>query len=171
MTIALETNAVGKRYGRTWALRDCSLSLPEGRVAALVGPNGAGKTTLLSLAVGLLRPTAGEVRVFGAAPRDDLATLGRIGFVGQDTPLYPDFTVDDLLTMGGRLNQRWDAAGALDRLGELGIPLDRRAVGCPEGSGRRSHSRWPWRNSPTSWCWTSPSPAWIRWPAETSWRP
>ena len=127
MTIALEANGVGKRYGRTWALRDCSLSLPEGHVAALVGPNGAGKTTLLSLAVGLLRPSEGDVRVFGATPRDNVAALGRIGFVGQDTPLYRDFTVDDLLTMGSKLNTRWDASGAVGRLRQLGIPVDRRA--------------------------------------------
>ena len=64
---ALEADGLGRRYGRTWALRDCSFQLPTGRVAALVGPNGAGKTTLLHLAVGLLAPTAGAVRVFGAA--------------------------------------------------------------------------------------------------------
>ena len=47
MSTALETTNLGKRYGRTWALRDCAVKLPAGRVAALVGPNGAGKTTLL----------------------------------------------------------------------------------------------------------------------------
>jgi ABC-2 type transport system ATP-binding protein len=127
VTVVLEANGVGKRYGRTWALRDCWLSLPQGHVAALVGPNGAGKTTLLSLAVGLLRPSEGDVRVFGATPRDNIAALGRIGFVGQDTPQYRDFTVDDLLTMGGKLNAHWDTAGAVHRLDQLGIPLDRRA--------------------------------------------
>ena len=55
----IEANAVGKRYGSTWALRDCTLAIPDGHVAALVGPNGAGKTTLLNLAVGLAaRPRA-----------------------------------------------------------------------------------------------------------------
>jgi ABC-type multidrug transport system ATPase subunit len=68
-TSSLEAVSLGKRYGRTWALRECSLHLPIGRVAALVGPNGAGKTTLLQLAVGLLRPSAGAVRVFGRDPR------------------------------------------------------------------------------------------------------
>ncbi len=53
--IALETRRLGKRYGRSrWALSECSLTLPTGRMAALVGPNGAGKTTLLHLAMGLL---------------------------------------------------------------------------------------------------------------------
>jgi len=54
MTAVLETDGLAKRYGRRWALRDCTLSIPEGKVVGLVGPNGAGKTTLLHLAVGLL---------------------------------------------------------------------------------------------------------------------
>jgi ABC-2 type transport system ATP-binding protein len=120
--IALETEGLGKRYGRTWALRDCSLHLPAGRIAALVGPNGAGKTTLLHLAVGLLRPDAGRVRVFGQDPRDNIAVLAEIGFVAQDTPLYPDFTAAELITMGGKLNRHWDTAFARGRLAQLGIP-------------------------------------------------
>ncbi len=59
MSAAIETDGLGKRYGRRWALHDCSLTIPEGKVVGLVGPNGAGKTTLLHLAVGLLAPTAG----------------------------------------------------------------------------------------------------------------
>ena len=88
MDIVLETDQLGKRYGNTWALQDCSLHLPAGRIAALVGPNGAGKSTLLHLAVGLLRPDAGAVRVFGESPYDNTAVLADIGFVAQDTPLY-----------------------------------------------------------------------------------
>ena len=122
MDMVLETDQLGKRYGKTWALRDCSLHLPAGRVAALVGPNGAGKSTLLHLAVGLLRPDAGTVRVFGTAPYGNTAALADIGFVAQDTPLYRDFTAAELITMGGRLNRRWDAALARDRLAQLGIP-------------------------------------------------
>ncbi|HEY7485270.1 MAG TPA: ABC transporter ATP-binding protein [Streptosporangiaceae bacterium] len=125
MEMALHTEALGKRYGRTWALRDCSLHLPTGRIAALVGPNGAGKTTLLHMAVGLLRPDAGQVRVFGRDPRNNTAVLADIGFVAQDTPLYRDFTAAELITMGGRLNGRWDAALARDRLAQLGIPAGR----------------------------------------------
>jgi ABC-2 type transport system ATP-binding protein len=125
MEPAIEADALGKRYGRAWALRDCSLHLPAGRVAALVGPNGAGKTTLLHLAVGLLRPDEGRVRVFGRDPRDDTSVLAEIGFVAQDTPLYRDFTAVELIRMGGRLNRRWDAALARDRLAALGIPPDR----------------------------------------------
>jgi len=126
VSTALEANGLGKRYGRHWALRDCSLALPTGRIAALVGPNGAGKSTLLHLAVGLLRPDAGSVRVLGGAPGSDRELLSRIGFVAQDAPLYADFTGAELITMGSKLNGRWDATLARERLGQLGIPLDRR---------------------------------------------
>ena len=126
--IPLETTGLGKRFGRHWALRDCSFALPAGRIAALVGPNGAGKTTLLQLAVGLLRPSEGEARVFGHAPLSEpLATLPRVGFVAQDHPLYRGFSVADLLTMGRKLNPRWDQQAAVARLGRLGIPLAKRA--------------------------------------------
>ncbi len=125
MDTALETDHLGKRYGRTWALRDCSLRLPAGRIAALVGPNGAGKSTLLHLAVGLLRPDAGQVRVLGEPPYRNTRVLAGIGFVAQDTPLYRDFTAVELITMGAKLNRRWDAPLARDRLAQLGIPPDR----------------------------------------------
>jgi ABC-2 type transport system ATP-binding protein len=76
----IEADGLGKRYGRKWALRNCTLSVPAGCVTRLVGPNGAGKTTLVSLAVGLIRPTAGPVRVAGEragsrAARDILSRL------------------------------------------------------------------------------------------------
>ena len=128
MSNALETTKLSKRYGRTWALRDCMLSLPAGRVAALVGPNGAGKTTLLHLSVGLLEPTAGEVHVFGLSPTAQPGSaLPRLGFVAQDHPLYKGFKVEELLTLGRKLNPRWDDALARARMQKLGIPLNRRA--------------------------------------------
>ncbi|MFI7425552.1 ABC transporter ATP-binding protein [Micromonospora sp. NPDC049836] len=122
MDIALEAEQLGKRYGRTWALRDCSLRLPTGRIAALVGPNGAGKSTLLHLSVGLLRPDAGAVRIFGEAPYANPSVLPDIGFVAQDTPLYRDFTAAELVELGRRMNKRWDGALARNRLAQLGIP-------------------------------------------------
>lgn len=128
MTVALETVALGKRYQRTWALQDCALTLPAGRVAALVGPNGAGKSTLLNLAVGLARPTTGEALVFGQSPlTEPRAVLPRIGFVAQEHPLYRGFTVAELLTMGRKLNKHWDQQAAIDRLHTLDIPLNKRA--------------------------------------------
>jgi ABC-2 type transport system ATP-binding protein len=125
--VAIETSGLGRRYGRTWALRDCTLTLPLGKVAALVGPNGAGKTTLLHLIVGLQEPTVGSVSVFGAAPqREPKAVLARVGFVAQDHPLYKGFSVEDMLTVGRKLNARWDDTAGRAHLRRLGIPLDRK---------------------------------------------
>src|SRR6478672_4367522 len=104
--VALEASSLGRRYGGTWALRDCSLSLPSARVVALVGPNGAGKTTLLHLATGLLQPSSGSIRVLGEVPGANPEILGRVGFVAQDMPLYRSFTVADMLRFGEQMNRR-----------------------------------------------------------------
>jgi ABC-2 type transport system ATP-binding protein len=123
----LETSGLGKRYGSTWALRECTLAIPAGHVAALVGPNGAGKTTLLNLAVGLAEPTAGTVTVLGGVPAGSPAALDGIAFVAQDTPLYRSLSVADMLHLTRNLNRRFDQAYAEARLAELGIPLKRKA--------------------------------------------
>jgi len=123
----IETNGLGKRYGGTWALRECTLAVPTGHVAALVGPNGAGKTTLLNLAVGLAPPTAGAVTVLGGQPAGSSAALDGIAFVAQDTPLYQNLPAADLLHLTRNLSRRFDQPYARARLDELGIPLNRKA--------------------------------------------
>jgi ABC-2 type transport system ATP-binding protein len=123
----IEASGLGKRYGSTWALRQCTLAIPAGHVAALAGPNGAGKTTLLNLAVGLAEPTAGGVTVLGGRPAGSPAALDGIAFVAQDTPLYKNLPAADLLHLTRNLNRRFDQRYAETRLGELGIPLTRKA--------------------------------------------
>ncbi|BEL03896.1 ABC transporter ATP-binding protein [Actinoplanes sichuanensis] len=119
---ALCATGLGRRYRRNWALRDCTLELPQGRIIGLVGANGAGKTTLLHLAIGLLEPTEGTVTVFGRP-----AAVDQVGFVAQDHPLYSGFTVADMIRFGRSLNPRFDQAGAERRLTDLDIPLGRKA--------------------------------------------
>jgi ABC-2 type transport system ATP-binding protein len=123
----LEAGGLGKRYGRRWALSDCTLAIPAGQVAGLVGPNGAGKTTLLHLAVGLLAPTSGSIEVLGAHPAESPAQLGRVGFVAQDTPVYGALAVSDHLRLGAWLNPGWDADMAERRIEQLGLDPRQRA--------------------------------------------
>ena len=123
----IEASGLGKRYGGTWALRECSLAIPAGHVAALVGPNGAGKTTLLNLAVGLAAPSAGGVTVLGGLPAGSPGALDGIAFVAQDTPVYRNLSVADMLHLTRSLNRRFDQSYARARLNELGIPLKRKA--------------------------------------------
>ncbi len=122
----IETIGLGKRYGRTWALRECTVAIPAGHVAALAGPNGAGKTTLLNLAVDLAAPSAGGVTVLGGRPPGSPAALDGIAFVAQDTPLYKSLSGADMLHLTRNLSRRFDQPYAQDRLGELGIPLKRK---------------------------------------------
>ncbi len=123
----VEASGLGKRYGSTWALRECTLAIPAGHVAALVGPNGAGKTTLLNLAVGLAEPSAGAVTVLGGRPAGSPAALDGIAFVAQDTPLYKNLSAADMLHVTRNLNRRFDQRYAQARLAELGIPPKRKA--------------------------------------------
>src|SRR5665213_3385635 len=123
----IEARGLGKRYGGSWALHECTLAIPAGHVAALVGPNGAGKTTLLNLAVGLAEPSAGVVTVLGGQPAGSPVALDGIAFVAQDTPLYKNLSVADMLHLTRNLNRRFDVGFADARLNELGIPRERRA--------------------------------------------
>ncbi|MGN6681667.1 MAG: ABC transporter ATP-binding protein [Streptosporangiaceae bacterium] len=121
MTVALQSRALTKRYGRRQALTDCELSVPAGRIAGLVGPNGAGKTTLLHLAVGLLAPTSGTIEVLGEPPASSPAQLARVGFVAQDTPAYGRLSIADHLKLGARMNPGWDDQLARRRISDLGL--------------------------------------------------
>src|ERR1700734_481704 len=94
---AIETRGLTKRFRRVTALSDCSVTVPAGRICALVGPNGAGKTTLLRF-------------------------LAEIGYLAQQIPLYQRLSAEDHITVGAHLNPRWDAAAARARLGDLRVP-------------------------------------------------
>ncbi|GAA1222105.1 ATP-binding cassette domain-containing protein [Pseudonocardia alaniniphila] len=124
---ALRLDGLSRRYRTRWALRDCSLELPRGRVSALVGSNGAGKTTLFMLATGLLRPTSGTIDVLGADPARTGMPAGA-SFLAQDKPLYRTFRVAEVLRAAAALNShaRWDAGYAARLIDEAGIgPQDR----------------------------------------------
>ncbi|MDX3693532.1 ABC transporter ATP-binding protein [Streptomyces europaeiscabiei] len=122
---AMEAAALGKKFGWRqggWALRDCTLRLPMGRVCAVVGPNGAGKSTLLAHAAGLLAPTEGAISVLGTTPA---AARERIAYVAQDKPLYPQLTVAQTLRLGHELNPgRWDTTVAERVVDAGGLNLD-----------------------------------------------
>jgi ABC-2 type transport system ATP-binding protein len=119
----LETNELTKRYRRTVALRDLSVSIPSGGITALLGPNGAGKSTLLKLCVGFERPSRGTLAVVGVDPvRRRAAAVRQIGYVPQSPSLYRDMSIEAHLRLAAAIRDGFDMAYARDRLIALDIP-------------------------------------------------
>ena len=123
----VETHDLGRRYGATWALQECTLTIPGGSLTALVGPNGAGKSTLLNLVMGLSTPSSGDLTVLGDLRPGSLPALDGIGYVAQDVPVYRGFSVADMVSLTKNLNRSFDTAYARRRLTDLGIDLRKRA--------------------------------------------
>jgi ABC-2 type transport system ATP-binding protein len=127
MNDPIETFGIEKRFGRTAALINVDLAVPEGAIYALVGANGAGKTTLIKLLMNILRPTAGSARVLG---RDSLQLEGkaftRIGYVSENQELPESFTVAGLLNYLRPFYPTWDRALETQLIAQFDLPLDRK---------------------------------------------
>ncbi len=106
----LEMRDIRRGYQRGAPVLDgIDLTIEEGEVVGLLGRNGAGKTTLLRVALGMLAPQHGEVRVFGCDPRTDpLAVKRRVGYVSEDQVLPGFLRVDETLALHRRLFPDWD---------------------------------------------------------------
>ncbi len=97
---------INKKKGTRLILNRVSLSLEAGQCAALVGPNGAGKTSLLRIVATLMKPDSGELTVRGLGTRDPgnlLKIREMLGFVGHESMLYSQLTVEENLLFSGRM--------------------------------------------------------------------
>lgn len=110
MSGILEFDSVVREYKRGIPVLDgVSFSLAEGEVVGLLGRNGAGKTTLIQIAMGLLYPQGGFVRVFGLSPtKDPVAVKKRIGYVAEDQVLPARSSIAELIAFHQYLFDRWD---------------------------------------------------------------
>jgi zinc transport system ATP-binding protein len=127
MTAAIELRGVRVEHGGHAVLRDVDFVVPRGAFVALIGPNGGGKTTLLRTLLGLKRPTAGKVRVMGAAPRVGRAA---IGYVPQEVVVDAEFPISAaaVLRMGLVWQPRHVRTAAEPRVAELVRRLDLAAL-------------------------------------------
>jgi ABC-2 type transport system ATP-binding protein len=133
MSLALEAEGLVKTYGAVRALDGLSLSIPAGGVYGVLGPNGAGKSTLFRIALGLVQPTSGTARLFGA-PSGQTSSLRRVGAM-IETPRYPPYlTAREVLRMlalesgasSGKTGGAADVDYWLERVG-LGGAADRKS--------------------------------------------
>src|SRR3712207_7004477 len=86
--VAIETIGLTKRFGSTVAVDQLDLTVPAGEVFGFLGPNGAGKSTTIRLLLGLLRPTAGQARLFGDDAADTAAAHRHLAYVPADVALW-----------------------------------------------------------------------------------
>jgi ABC-type multidrug transport system ATPase subunit len=116
----LETLALTKRYGPTFAIQDVQFSVGRGQICGILGPNGSGKTTTLAIALGCLRATSGQYRWFGQAPTAALRT--RVGALLEKPTFYPWLSALQNLQVTAKIRGVEDkkaAARVLDQVGLL----------------------------------------------------
>ncbi len=119
----LQAQDLSKWYGDVIGLNDVDLEIGHG-ITGLLGPNGAGKSTLFRLAVGLARPSAGQIRVLGQDPWDNQSLSARVGYVPEGEPAWRDKAARDALTFHGQLGglDSQEARDAAERaLAEVGL--------------------------------------------------
>jgi ABC-2 type transport system ATP-binding protein len=110
--LIIEATGVSKAYGNVEALKGLDLRVPRGAIFGLLGRNGAGKTTTIKVLLGIVRPSAGQARVFGLAVDDAKASIeirSRTAFVSEDKDLYAGMTVDELVRFTARFYPKWRA--------------------------------------------------------------
>lgn len=116
---------VSRRFGRLIALNDVSFDIPRGCVFGLVGENGAGKTSLIKMMLGMLRPNAGEVRVFGEDPvRAPEAVLSQLGYLSEDRDLPDWMRLHELIRYTRAFYPSWDDAYAQELMDMFGLDLN-----------------------------------------------
>ncbi|GAB3055566.1 ABC transporter ATP-binding protein [Intrasporangium mesophilum] len=136
--LLLETSGLGKRFGRSWALRGLSLAIERGEVFGYLGPNGAGKTTTIRLLLGLLRPTAGSAAVCGHdAWRDSVAVRRRVGYLPGEPATYGRMTGRQHVEYLSRLRGQPWFPRADELAARLVLDLDRPARDLSRGNRQK----------------------------------
>lgn len=121
MSNVITCNKLTKQYKDKKALDEFSISIEENKIIGLIGRNGAGKTTFLKTCAGYLRPTSGEMNIFGKTPFDNIEVLSEMVFIDEEI-LYPEgLKLKEILNMGKLYYKNWDDAFALKLLRYFGL--------------------------------------------------
>ncbi len=129
----LTVRGLARRFDEVVALRDVSLTVADGRVAALLGPSGCGKTTVLRLIAGLDSPDAGDVMIDGESVLDRPPHRRGVGLMFQELALFPHLDVSQNIEFGLRMS-KWSKPARAARISELLELVDLPGLG-----GRRIH--------------------------------
>ena len=134
MTSAIATHQLSKRYRRTAALSEVTLTVPPGAIYALVGANGAGKTTLIKLLMNIFPPSFGSATVLGiASGKVTGAAFDRIGYVSENQELPESMTVAAFLAYMRPFYPKWDSALEAQLVCQFDLPLERKLKNLSRG--------------------------------------
>jgi polyether ionophore transport system ATP-binding protein len=134
----VETIGLTKRFRDTTAVDQLDLTIEEGEVFGFLGPNGAGKTTTIRLLLGLLRPTAGEARVFGCdAWASPVEIHRRLGFVSAEPSLWPQLTAHETFDLLGGLHGGYDAGYRDELIERFDLDPDRKVRSFSTGNRQK----------------------------------
>lgn len=139
MNPVLDFQNIARSYTRgVPVLNGVSFAMEAGEVVGLLGRNGAGKTTLIRIAMGMLFPHAGSVRVFGLSPTEDpVAVKRRIGYVAEDQVLPPGSSIAELAALHRYLFPSWDQALERQLLERFGLDPSARIKALSKGQARQ----------------------------------
>jgi ABC-2 type transport system ATP-binding protein len=140
MNPILEFRSIERSFKRNVpVLKGVTFGMQPGEVAGLLGRNGAGKTTLIRIAMGMLFPHGGSVRVFGTSPAEDpVAIKRRIGYVAEDQVLPPGSSIAELIALHRYLFPNWDSALEKELLDRFGLPPASRIKHLSKGQARQA---------------------------------
>src|SRR3982751_655450 len=114
---AIETENLGRTFGKFEAVKGVDLRVPRGTVFGLLGVNGAGKSTIIKMIVGHLKPTRGEIRVLGRSLGEDFLDIRRrVAYVSENRYLYEWMTIAESVSFTRAFHETWDDAKAADLL-------------------------------------------------------
>ena len=134
MKHAIEAKGLTKRFGKTVAIQDLDLTVPEGSIFAFLGPNGAGKTTTIKTLMNIIRPTEGSSSVLGV----DSAKLGpeeftQIGYVSENQEMPEWMRVDRFLNYCKGMYPAWDDGFCRYLIDQFSLPLDQKLKSLSRG--------------------------------------
>ncbi|AGM05868.1 ABC transporter ATP-binding protein [Amycolatopsis keratiniphila] len=134
---AVQATGLSKRFGRTLAVDDLSLSVPPGEVFGFLGPNGAGKSTTIRLLLGFLRPSAGTATVFGVPAADVRQAHRTLGYVPGDVALWPDLTGGEILELLARVGPGIDPGYRAELVRRFEVDLGKPAKAYSTGNRQK----------------------------------
>jgi len=126
-----------KRFGRTTAVADLSLTVEPGEVFGFLGPNGAGKSTTIRMLLGLIRPSSGTAQVFGAEAADVRRAHRHLAYVPADVTLWPNLTGAEILELLGRIGPGVDPGYRAELVARFELDLDKPAATYSTGNRQK----------------------------------